>query len=260
MKKIHILISSIIAIVVSYYLVAAFVLQQQAINKQSVYVHLQQEWTSYPGNIIYDITNVWSRTENEQLDPSARLAISKESNPDELHSVHSKSYIMVRQGNSECHDEWEPHYARFGADVIRHQIEYLSGIQSSPDPNINLYNSVKSNQDDKDHESQIRTGYSQFIPICTEKETTSFDYSIRINDNMVGFDVYFVPSIQEQPKYDTGGSFQYYATGTCFGKNYASFSGTCYNVGKNAGLLIVVPDNLTLPLTKLDVWLYEKDV
>lgn len=258
MRSLHILILSIVIIVISYYIVSAFVLQQQAINKQSVYVHLQPEWNSYPGNIVYDITNVWTQTENRQLDPKERLEMSKSTNVDEVRYVHGKSYILVQHDNTNCHDSWEPHYARFGADVIRHQIEYLTGLQSSPDPNVTLYSPIPSKQDTAEHESQTRLGYSQFIPICTEKNATSFDYSVRINDNSVGFDVYFVPSIQEQDNYDQNKKFQYYETGQCFGKNYASFSGTCYDVGKDSGLLIVIPDNLRLPLTKLDVWLYEK--
>jgi hypothetical protein len=121
-----------------------------------------------------------------------------------------------------------------------------------------MYTPIKSEQDPTEHESQIKQGYSQFIPICTEKDITSFDYSVRINDDSVGFDVYFIQSIKEQDNYDQNKKFQYYETGKCFGKNYASFSGTCYDVGKDSGLLIVIPDNLSLPLTKLDVWLYEK--
>jgi hypothetical protein len=259
MRPVYIAILTIFTIIISYYIVGAFVLQQQAINKQSVYVHLQQEWASYPGNIVYDITNVWTRTSNDkQLSPQARLEMSRKTNVEEVHYTHGKSYILVQHDNTDCHDIWEPHYARFGADVLRHQIEYLEGLQQSPDPNINLYRSVPSKQDNSIHESQIKSGYSQFVPICTEKNTTSFDYSVRINDGSVGFDVYFVPSMQEQQNYDKNGTFQYYYTGQCFGKNYASFSGTCSNVGKDSGLLIVVPDSLSLPLTKFDVWLYEK--
>jgi hypothetical protein len=259
MRPLYIVILAIITIIVSYYLISAFVLQQQAINKQSVYVHLQPEWNSYPGNIVYDITNIWTRTGNEvPLDAKTRLAIAKDTNVEELHYVHNKSYTIVQHDNTNCHDVWEPHYARFGADVIRHQIEYLSGLQKSPDPNINMFASIKSKQDESEHESQAKSGYSQFIPICTEKDVTSFDYSVRINDNSVGFDVYFVKSAQEQQNYDQNKDFQYYTTGQCFGKNFASFSGTCYDVDKNAGLLIIIPDNLSLPLTKLDVWLYEK--
>lgn len=260
MKKLHYLILAIIAIIVSYYIASAFVLQQQAINKQSVYVHLQPEWESYPGNIVYEITNVWSRDGTERpLSPEVRLEIAKQNNVDEIHYTHDKPYILVQNSNTNCRDSWEPHYARFGADVIRHQIEYVNGVQKSPDPNVTLYTLLSSKQNLEEHESQIKSGYSQFIPICTAKNSTSFDYSVKINDGMVGFDVYFVASSTEQENFDANnGKFQHYSNGECFGKNYERFSGTCNGVGKNAGLLIAIPDNLTLPLTKIEVWLYEK--
>ncbi|WKT57437.1 hypothetical protein QVH35_08560 [Candidatus Nitrosotenuis chungbukensis] len=259
MRILHVVILVIIGIIVTYYITSAFVLQQQAINKQSVYVHLLQDWRSHPGNIVYDITNVWSQTKEQTLRPEARLEMAKETSVDEVRSVHGKSYILVQHDNTDCHDVWEPHYARFGADVIRHQIEYLAGKQKSPDPNITMYTPVKSKQGDKEHEDELKTGFSQFIPICTSKDAASFDYSVRINDESVGFDVYFVPSISEQVNYDEqNAKFKHYGGMGCFGKNYVSFSGTCENVDENSGLLIVVPDTLSLPLTKLDVYLYEK--
>lgn len=261
MKALYVIILALIAVIISYYIVSAFVLQQQAVNKQSFYVHLQPEWNSRPGNIVYEVTNVWTREGNETpLDPDARLELSKQANVDEVRSVHNKSYILVRHGNSNCHDVWEPHYARFGADTIRHHIEYAMGLQKSPDPAVNMYALIPSKQSADEHDAKIKGGYSQFIPICTEKETTSFDYSVKINDEYVGFDVYFVPSEEEQKNYDeNNGKFEHYGDGQCSGKNYARFSGTCNNVGKNSGLLIVLPDNMSLPLTKVEVWLYERE-
>lgn len=259
MRLLHVGILVLIVIVIIYYVVNAFVLQQQAINKQAIYVHLQPEWDSHPGNIVYEITNVWTNTGEMPLDSQTRIDLSKESNVDEVYSVHGKEYILVRHGNTNCHDVWEPHYARFGADTVRHHIEYLSGLQKSPDPNINLYTLVPSKQNAAAHESKMKSGYSQFIPICTQKNVTSFDYSLKINDPSVGFDVYFVPSVQEQVNYDlNNGKFRHYDDEGCFGKNYASFSGTCNNVGKESGLLIAIPDTLSIPLTKIEIWLYEK--
>ena len=259
MKIAYVAIIAVIGIIISYYIMSAFIMQPQAINKQSVYVHLQPEWSSYPGNIVYDITNVWSRTQQVTLKPEVRMEIAKQANVDELRLVHGKSYILVQHDNTNCHDVWEPHYARFGADVIRHQIEYLAGKQTSPDPNITLYAPVAGKQDRGEHDAALKSGYSQFIPVCTSKNSTSFDYSVKINDSSVGFDVYFVPSESEQKNYDEdNGKFQYYDTAGCYGKNYVSFSGTCSNVAKSAGLLIAIPDALTLPLTKIDIYLYEK--
>lgn len=259
MKKIHGAILAIICIIVSYYIVSAFVLQQQSINKQSIYVHLEPGWKSYPGNIVYEITNVWSRQDTTQLSAQERLEISKQNNVDEIRYTHDKPYILVQNSNTNCRDSWEPHYARFGADTLRHYIEYATGLQKSPDPNITLYTLAPSRQNLDEQQAQLKSGYSQFIPICSSHDGASFDYTVRINDSTVGFDVYFVDSPVQQENYDTGnGQFTYYSDGTCFGKNYERFSGTCNNVGKSAGLLIIIPDNLTLPLTKIQIWLYEK--
>ena len=248
---------AIAIIIVSYYIVMAFVLQQQSINKQSVYVHLDQGWASYPGNIVYDITNVWSGKDAPKLSPQERLELSKQNNVEQIRYAHGKPYILVQNSNTNCKDSWEPHYARFGADTVRHYIEYATGVQQNPDPNINLYTLQTSRQETSQQQMLLKSGYSQFIPICTSKEKTSFDYSVKINDSKVGFDVYFVDSKEQQENYDSdNGKFQYYDS--CFGKNYERFSGTCNNVGKNAGLLIAIPDKLSLPVTKIQVWLYEK--
>lgn len=257
MKILHVIILVIVGAAVSYYIISAFILQQQSINKQSIYVHLQPEWQSYPANLVFDITNVWAADQNEPLDTQNRLQLAKENGANQIGYVHNKSYIVAQHDNTNCRDKWEPHYARFGADVIRHHVEYLAGLQQSPDPHVNMFTLKKSKQDAAEHQLQIKSGYLQFIPICTKKQIVDIDYSIRISDDAVGFDVYFVPSAEEQKNYDAGSnSFTYYEG--CSGLNYASFSGTCHNVSKNSGLLVVIPDNLRTPLTKLEIWFYEK--
>ena len=48
----------------------------QDINKYSIHIHLQQEWNSYPRNILFEITNVWSNTiliDKNTLDSSEHL-------------------------------------------------------------------------------------------------------------------------------------------------------------------------------------------
>lgn len=255
MRLRNILVLTAILVVIGYYVVTAFVLQPQSINKQSFYVRLQSDWASYPGNILYDVTNVWTREGNEHLDPQARLDLSKQAN--RVQEIHGKSYVLVHHGNSNCYDDWEPHYARFGVDTVRHHVEYVMGLQKSTDPNLVMYNSVPGKQDADDHEAQIKSGYVQFIPICTHKEKTTFDYSIKINDETIGFDAYFVPSVGEQDLYvQNSPAFKHYEG--CFTRNHVRFSGTCHDVGRESGLLIILPDNLGLPLTKVEVWLYEK--
>ena len=53
-------------------------------------------------------------------------------------------------------------------------------------------------------------------------------------------------------------NFDFYVDNGCFGKNYQSFSGTCTNIDKESGLLIIIPDNLNRSLIKIEVNLHEK--
>ena len=72
------------------------------------------------------------------------------------------------------------------------------------------------------------------------------------------FDVYFVPSKNEITSYQTSDSFEFYSQDGCYAKNYHSFSGICENVGKDSGLLIVLPDSLESSLTKVKISIHEK--
>jgi hypothetical protein len=53
--------------------------------------------------------------------------------------------------------------------------------------------------------------------------------------------------------------FSYYQGNGCSGQNYQRFSGTCENVDKRSGLLIIIPDDLSLSLTEITVNLHEKN-
>ena len=127
---------------------------------------------------------------------------------------------------------------------------------------IPIYPNVENESyDESEQELKIREGFSQFIPICTSKETTSYDYSIKTDSSKVGFDVYFVSSIEEREDFhESSNDFEFYTKDGCFAKNKKSFSGFCDDVNKNSGLLIVIPDDLEKPLTKVVVTLKEREV
>jgi len=71
--------------------------------------------------------------------------------------------------------------------------------------------------------------------------------------------VYFVPSyIQQWYYFLNPGNFEYYDYDGCYANNFQKFSGQCDGVDKNSGLLIVIPDELSRPMTKISVKLTEK--
>jgi len=237
----------------------------QDINKYSIYIHLQPVWNSYPGNIIYDVTNVWSNPNNIKSDvgesnyDSSDNAISLDYNSNQLKYQKQKSFVELKQGFSNCETSWKPQLYRYAVDSVRSNIESIQGTQINNDPYVSVYpNSPNNKYDSKKQSELVKQGYAQFIPICTSKNSTSYEFALSINDKNTAFDVFFIPSEIELSHYLNNTSFIFYEQKGCSAINYNSFSGICNNVGKNSGLLVVMPDNLNLSLTKVKISLHEQ--
>lgn len=135
----------------------------------------------------------------------------------------------------------------------------MQGDTLNKDPYVQIFPDITNENYNLEKQQQlVKQGFVQFIPICTAKDTTSYDYSVSINDEKIGFDVYFVDSKDQFDNYISNKSFSHYPQSECFSKNQVSYSGTCNNVSSESGLLIVIPDQLDLSLTKVRVNLHER--
>ena len=232
---------------------------QEVVNKYSVYVHLLSEWESDSKNLIFHVTNSWYKSDKPSIVNHVFDAKSKEYNENQLHETNGKPFVELKHEFSDCQEEWQPMLYRKAVDTVRHEIEYIQGQQLSTDPSISVYPNVENkNYDNSEQQSKIRDGFAQFFPVCTSENTTSYDYSVKTDNKDLGFDVYFVPS-SLQGEYFSGSEFDFYDEPGCYGKNKQSYSGTCNNVGKNSGLLIIFPDDLRPWTTKVTVNLYENN-
>ena len=235
----------------------------QDINKYSIYVHLQPEWNSYPGNIFYDVTNVWSNP-----DPKSKTGVFYDLdetetffdyNSNQLQFQNNKSFVQLTHEFSNCESSWKPPLYRYAIDVVRSNIEFSQGKQLNNDPYASKFPNIINENYDLEHPSKSQTsGYVQFIPICTSLDSTSYEFSVSLNDKKIGFDVFFIPSKNELDNYLSGNSFDFYQSKGCYAINHQSFSGICDDVSPDSGLLIIVPDDLSLSLTKLRIILHEK--
>lgn len=228
----------------------------QAINKYSIYVHLQEEWNSYPGNIIFDVTNVWFNPNYDEniysADPSDTSTLTNY-NSNQLQYQNDKPYVQLQHEFSNCESSWKPMLYRYVIDTIRNKIELFQGTQLNDDPYVSIFPNVSIGK-------QIAVeSYAQFIPICTYKDNTSYEYSVSINDEDAWFHVYFIHSQKQFENYLNSDTFHYYISEGCSAHNYQSFSGVCNDVGHDSGLLIILPDNLDQSLTKVRVNLHEID-
>jgi len=230
----------------------------QAINKYSVYIHLQPQWNSYPKNIIYYVTSVWdnpqTNTNNPYYEPEVDIQLKTEYNTNELLYINDKAYVELKHEFSDCKNEWKPILYRRIADGVTSQFSNLLGHQLNSDPYIVKYPIISN---EKFIKADYESGYSYFVPICTVNEITSYEYSIKVNDEELAFDVYIVPSIQELENFRNNSDFTYYQDDGCFGMNFQTFSGKCENIKKESGLLIVIPDKLNYSVTKITVNLHE---
>lgn len=236
----------------------------QDINKYSIYVHLQPEWNSFPGNIIYEITNVWSNP-NPQFNVNvfdygfSDTKMFTDYNSNQLQYQKQKSFVELKHEFSNCESSWKPPLYRYAIDSVRNSIEFLQGTQLNNDPYVSIYPNISNEKYNSEKQKEIvKGGYVQFIPICTSRNLTSYEFAVSINDKNTAFDVYFVPSEIELKNYLEGNSFTFYNQEGCFTVNHNSFSGVCNEVGKNSGILIIVPDDLKLSLTKVKISLHEK--
>ena len=121
----------------------------------------------------------------------------------------------------------------------------------------NVYPNIENqNYDNSEQQSKIKNGYTQFFPICTSKEITSYDYSIKTDNKDLGFDVYFVSSSIQRENFGNS-EFNSYTEPGCYGQNKQSYSGTCKNIKEDSGLLVIFPDELKPWTTKVTINLYE---
>ena len=231
----------------------------QVLNKYSVYVHLLHDWNSDSKNIIYEVTNSWYKPDKDDGVNYVLNAEDRKYNTNQLYEIHDKSYVELKHDFSDCQEEWQPMLYRKTVDTIRHDIEYIQGKQLSADPDVSVYPNIENKSyDELEQQSKIKNGYVQFFPICTSKDVTSYNYSIKTDNKDLGFDVYMVPSSIQRENF-LNSNFDYYRQSGCYAHNMQSYSGTCNNVSKGGGLLVIFPDDLRPWTTKVTLNLYEKE-
>lgn len=232
---------------------------QEVINKYSVYVHLLSEWQSESKNIIFDVTNTWHKSDKIRNPNHVFDAESKEYNSNQLDEINGKSYVELKHEFSDCQEEWQPMLYRKAVDTVRHEIEYVQGRQLSTDPSVSVYPDTENeNYDNSKQQSKIKNGFVQFFPICTSKNITSYNFSVKTDNKDLGFDVYFVSSSDQRENF-VNSKFDYYNESGCYGQNKQSYSGTCHNIKKDSGLLVIFPDDLKPWTTKVTINLYENN-
>lgn len=223
----------------------------QSIEKYSVYVHFVDGWQSYPGNMLFEVTNVWNDPSRTLITYFPDMADSVPYSHNQLQHAGGRSFVALEHHRSECMHSWQPVLYRYMLDLIRNQFEALQGAMYGGHPYALMYPDVRHASERTKH------GYVQFVPICTAHETTSYLYSIKSNDPDLTFDAFFINSAEYAKFLEDPSLVHTYNHTRCASFMHTSTSRTCDNLSPEDGLLLWIPDSLDLALTRITVNLVE---
>ena len=241
-----------------------FLNNESAYAQTDLYVYVDDlpEWGEFASNAMYESTQYWQNqipdlqfyVVDDPAKADFRVQWVKEFGVEHVGFAFGSQFMEVGLGDSNCGGNWNPFSANYVADIVKHEIGHILGYTHSDDPNDIMY-PVATNYEYGLVEQDIPfvENYAYFIPVCSSKSVTSFNYNVSTDDPSYGFDVYFVPDVNSLNQWSKNEAFEHYAESSCNGQNYLSFGGVCESVSNNSGLLIFTHDTLTNPLTTITV-------
>ena len=169
-----------------------------------------------------------------------------------LHIGYNRAdWIEIGLGDTRCGEKWFPYSKDTIQYIAEHEIGHYLGFEHSTDPDDIMYPQISFVHYDRElWDITTAPGYYNYIPLCSDFETTSYEYQIS-GDDPNGFDFYFIPSYEEYEK-SLSDNFDYYSDSECWKEGVQQASGTCDGISNLGGVLIITPyyaDNNLITIT-----------
>ena len=233
------------------------------------YVEPLPEYASYANNVMELSTTAWEDANdnlqfievNSPQQADFQVQWVKEFGVEHVGYAFGSWFIEVGLGDSNCVGEmWQPYSEKYTTNIMTHEIGHVLGFDHVNDPDSIMYpTAINWEYGNVETKKTLTSGYAYFQPICTSKDVTTFDWHVSSDDPTYGFDVYFVPSKNEFNNWIDGESFDYFDGDGCYAENMLSVGGTCEGLTQDSGLLVVMGDTATEPLTDITLNLQENN-
>ena len=156
--------------------------------------------------------------------------------------VVGQTNVSIGLGSSDCDGKWKPYSSESIKNILIHELGHTVGLGHAISKSNIMYPMI---QDAKfaplEQSITIPQDESVFIKGCSFSADPVYRYNVQVSDSK-NADIFFVPSIDEKYKVDSGMTFDYYSDINCLGVEKSYLKGAC-KVADSAGMLIINSGN-----------------
>ena len=219
-------------------------------EEYSIYIEPTPRWSKDISSEVYNALDFWEEVASVQFKivdaPSFEIiSIGWEKelrNGYDGYVIGQKS-VSIGLGSNDCDGNWKPYSSESIKNILIHEIGHTVGLDHAVSKSNIMYPMIHDAKFAAIEQSfTILQDDSIFIRGCSFSADPSYKYQVEVKDSKK-VDIFFVPSVEEKYRVDSGESFNYYSDINCIGLDKSYKIGVCKEIADSAGMLIINSNN-----------------